>query len=61
MTTCRMVERIPAVIREEDAVYCENCHMITEAKFSGSSCFYCGSKAFVALDTWLNRRLENEA
>lgn len=50
-----ILDRIPAVVRIEDAVYCENCECLTETKFSAGECHHCKSKAIVSLSGWLNR------
>ena len=60
MNTCRMVQRIPATVRLEDAIFCAQCSNITESKFSVERCHYCQSKAIVRLEDWLNRPAGSE-
>lgn len=49
-----VLDRIPAIIRLEDALFCQQCQTITEAKYSVEECCHCTSKAIVPLSLWLD-------
>lgn len=49
-----VLDRIPAIIRLEDALFCQQCQHITEAKYSIESCVFCTSKAIIPLSLWLD-------
>lgn len=56
-----ILDRIPATIRSEDAVYCEECRNLTESYYSAEKCHFCKSVAIIPLLTWLDRKPKPEA